>query len=95
MSYLRFAAMIVTSTVVMFGLMYLITFSIDQIFWSQTRAWMALLMGATMAVIMLAFMLKMYKNRTVNIAIAVAAVVILRGHCGWCAASKQSAISTT
>lgn len=62
MSYLRFAAMIVTSIVVMFGLIYLNTFSIDHIFWSQTRAWMALLMGATMAVIMLAFMLKMYKT---------------------------------
>lgn len=76
MSYLRFAAMVVTSTVVMFGLMYLNTFSTDHVFWSQTRAWMALLMGATMAAIMLAFMLKMYKNRAVNIAIAFAAVVI-------------------
>lgn len=79
MSYLRFAAMVVTSTVVMFGLMYLNTFSTDHIFWSQTRAWMALLMGATMAAIMLAFMLKMYKNRVVNIAIAVAAIVIFAG----------------
>jgi len=89
MSYLRFAAMIVTSTVVMFGLMYLNTFSIDHIFWSQTRAWMALLMGATMAVIMLAFMLKMYKNRKVNIAIAVAAVVIFAGSL-WLVRSQQT-----
>ena len=38
MGYLRFAAMIATSTVVMFGLMYLNTFAIDHVFWSQTRA---------------------------------------------------------
>lgn len=89
MSYLRFAAMIVTSTVVMFGLMYLNTFSIDHIFWSQTRAWMALLMGATMAAIMLAFMLKMYENRAINIAIAVAAVVIFAGSL-WLVRSQQT-----
>jgi len=79
MSYLRFAAMIATSTVVMFGLMYLNTFAIDHMFWSQTRAWMALLMGATMAVIMLLFMLKMYENRTANMAILAGAVVLFAG----------------
>ena len=80
MSYLRFAAMIATSTVVMFGLMYLNTFAIDHVFWSQARAWMALLMGAFMAVIMLLFMLKMYKNRAANIAIIIGAVTIIIGH---------------
>lgn len=69
MSYLRFFAMIVTSTVVMFGLMYLNTYAIDHVFFSQTRAWMALYMGAAMAIIMLAFMLGMYGNRALNIAI--------------------------
>ena len=69
MSYWRFAAMIATSTLVMYGLMYLNTYAFEHIFFSETRAWMALLMGATMAVIMLGFMLNMYKNRTVNIAI--------------------------
>jgi Uncharacterized protein conserved in bacteria len=37
---------------------------------------MALLMGATMAVIMLAYMLGMYKNRRVNIGIFVGSVVV-------------------
>ncbi len=45
--------MIVTSTVVMFVLMYLNTYSLDHIYWSETRAYMALVMGATMALIML------------------------------------------
>ena len=53
MTYGRFAAMIATSTVVMFGLMYLNTYALDHATFSQTRAWMALLMGAVMAVIML------------------------------------------
>ena len=69
MSYWRFAAMIATSTVVMYGLMYLNTYAWEQVFWSETRAWMALVMGSTMAVIMLSFMLNMYENRAVNMAI--------------------------
>ncbi|CAN5192302.1 DUF305 domain-containing protein [soil metagenome] len=69
MSYARFGAMIVTSTIIMFGLMYLNTYALDHVFFSQTRMWMALLMGAVMTVIMLGFMMAMYKNRTVNIAI--------------------------
>lgn len=69
MSYWRFAAMIATSTLVMFGLMFIHTYVWDHAYFSETRAWMALLMGAVMAVIMLGYMLNMYKNRTVNIAI--------------------------
>jgi uncharacterized protein (DUF305 family) len=69
MSYGRFAAMIATSTVVMYGLMYLNTYAPEHVFWSQTRAWMALVMGATMSIIMLGYMLNMYKKRSVNLAI--------------------------
>lgn len=69
MSYKRFFAMIVTSTVVMFILMYSTVYSLDHVWWSDTKAFMALYMGATMAVIMLAFMLKMYDNKKVNAAI--------------------------
>ncbi|WP_243405127.1 DUF305 domain-containing protein [Pelagivirga sediminicola] len=74
MGYGRFAAMIATSTIVMYGLMYLNTYALDHVFFSQTRMWMALYMGAAMAVIMLAFMLGMYTNRTVNIAIFIGAI---------------------
>lgn len=76
MSYWRFAAMIATSTVVMFVLMYLNTYALDHVLWSETRGWMALLMGATMAVIMLAYMLKMYDNKKVNIAIFAGSAVV-------------------
>ncbi len=68
-SYTRFIVMIVTSTVVMFGLMYLNSWALDHIFFSQTRAWMALYMGGVMAIIMLAFMWEMYANKAANTAI--------------------------
>jgi len=79
MSYWRFAAMIVTSTLVMYGLMYLNTYAFEHLFFSETRAWMALLMGATMAVVMLGFMLNMYKNRLINMAIFAGAVLVFAG----------------
>lgn len=75
-SYLRFGLMIAVSTMVMLGLMYLNTYQIDHVFYSQTRAWMALLMGAVMAVIMLGFMWGMYKNRRVNYAIIAGSLVV-------------------
>ena len=79
MSYARFAAMIATSTLVMFGLMYLNTYALDHVTFSETRVYMALLMGAVMALIMLAFMLSMYTNRALNIGIFAGAVVVACG----------------
>ena len=75
MSYWRFFAMIGTSTLVMFGLMYLNTYLWPHALFSETRAYMAVLMGATMAVIMLSFMLAMYTNRKANIAIFTGSVI--------------------
>jgi hypothetical protein len=76
MSYIRFGLMIVTSTVVMFILMYLNTYAWEHLFFSETRAYMAVVMGATMAVIMLAYMLGMYSNMKLNIAIFVGAIIV-------------------
>ena len=76
MGYGRFAAMIATSTVVMFGLMYLNTYELSHVYFSEIRAYMALYMGATMAVIMLGFMLGMYGNRAVNAAIFATSVLV-------------------
>ena len=69
MSYTRFLAMIATSTLAMFALMYLNTYQLDHVFFSETRLYMALVMGAAMAIVMLAFMLGMYRSRAVNIGI--------------------------
>ena len=77
--YIKFGAMIATSTVVMFILMYLNTYSIDHVYWSETRAFMALVMGAAMAVVMLLFMLGMYDNARANAAILAGSVVVFAG----------------
>ena len=76
MSYRRFAAMIAASTVVMFGLMYLNTYALEHVRFSQTRAWMALVMGAAMAVVMLGFMWSMYRGTKVKLAILAGAAVV-------------------
>ncbi len=76
MKYRTFAAMIATSSVVMLGLMYLNTYSLDHVFWSETRFYMAILMGATMAIVMLAFMFGMYKNKNANIGIFVGSAIV-------------------
>ncbi|MCW8193860.1 DUF305 domain-containing protein [Proteobacteria bacterium 005FR1] len=79
MSYWRFAAMIATSTVVMFGLMYLNTYALEHVLWSETRLWMAFLMGASMAIIMLSFMLAMYRNTWINVGIYAGSVLVFAG----------------
>ncbi|QTL02247.1 DUF305 domain-containing protein [Aquabacter sp. L1I39] len=79
MSYPRFAAMTLTSTLVMFGLMYLNTYALEHIDFSQTRMWMALVMGAAMAAIMMAFMWNMYKNRVANFAILLVSALVFAG----------------
>jgi hypothetical protein len=76
MSYLRFAAMIATSVVVMYGLTYLNVYAWSHVWFSQTRVWMALIMGAAMAVIMLGYMLKMYPDRRTNIAIVLGSALL-------------------
>ena len=75
--YLRFAAMIATSTVVMFMLTYTNTYAWDHVRWSEERVYMALLMGGAMGVVMLAFMWGMHKNRAVNVGIMVGSVVLM------------------
>jgi hypothetical protein len=74
--YGRFGAMIATSTLAMLGLMYLNTYQLDHVFFSETRVFMALVMGATMAVIMLAFMKGMYRNPRANLAIYAGSAVV-------------------
>ncbi len=76
MSYARFGAMVATSALVMFILMYLNTFAWDHVRWSETRFYMALLMGASMAVIMMGYMLSMYRNARVNAGIAAASIAL-------------------
>lgn len=89
MSYLRFAAMIATSTVIMLLLMYLNTYALDHVLYSETRAWMARLMGAMMAIVMIGFMWSMYRNRTANLAIVAGAVLVFAGAL-WAVRSQET-----
>ena len=79
-AYLRFGAMIATSTVVMYLLTYTNVEAGSHIRWSEERVYMALLMGAAMAVIMLLYMRpRMYRDRRVNLAILAGALLAATG----------------
>ena len=78
--YLKFFAMIGTSMVAMFFLMYTHSYQIIDHFWySETRFFMTLIMGGSMVIIMLLYMLQMYKDRNKNIAILALGVLLIAG----------------
>ena len=64
-------------TAVMFGLSFTNVYVADHVRWSEERVYMALLMGAAMAIIMLGFMWSsMYSNVAVNVGIVIAALLV-------------------
>ena len=78
--YLRFFAMIGTSMVAMFLLMYLNSHQIlDHARFSETRLFMTLIMGGSMMVVMLLFMLDMYRDWKMNALVLTCAGVLLGG----------------
>lgn len=77
--YWKFLAMILVATVFMFVMMYFNTYKLDQVYFSQTRAFMALMMGAAMTIIMLLFMWKMYNNKKINSIILLVSILIFTG----------------
>ncbi|MEP7762598.1 DUF305 domain-containing protein [Sanguibacter sp. 25GB23B1] len=77
--YLRFAAMILTGMVVMYFVMFVGSWEWSHVRFSQSRVFMALTMGGAMALVMLGWMLNMYKSAKANIAIVTAGVVLLAG----------------
>jgi len=72
----RFAAMIATSTFIMFFLMYQLVYTFDHALLSLNRLIASLVMGCVMTAVMLAFMWSMYKGMTTKIAILVVAVLL-------------------
>lgn len=77
--YLRFGAMILTAMVVMYFVMFIGSWEWSHVRWSQSRMFMALTMGGTMGLIMLAWMLNMYKNAKANVAVVVVSLLLLGG----------------
>ncbi|ANU20110.1 DUF305 domain-containing protein [Planococcus plakortidis] len=75
-NYLKFGIMIGTSTFIMYWLMYLNVFQLGHIFYSETRLYMALIMGSVMAIVMLLFMWPMYKNKKANVGILAGSALI-------------------
>lgn len=75
-NYGKFLGMIVTAAVFMYGVMYLNTYSMDHIFFSEMRLYMTLISTAVMALVMLAFMGHMLKDKKKNIAIVLLSVVL-------------------
>ena len=75
-NYIIFGAMIATSMTMMFGLMYLNTYELSHVQWSETRFFMTFIMGAAMAAIMLTFMRGMYSDRRKNLAIYLGSLVV-------------------
>lgn len=77
-SYSRFFVMIGVAMAAMFLLMYTHSYQIfDHAWFSETRLFMTLIMGGAMMMIMLSFMLKMYKDRKMNAGIFIGGFLIL------------------
>ncbi|MEQ8879625.1 MAG: DUF305 domain-containing protein [Fulvivirga sp.] len=82
-NYLKFFAMIATSMVAMFFLMYTHSYQIIDHFWfSETRFFMTLIMAGSMIIIMLLYMLNMYQNRKANMAIIGLGLLLIAGGIG-------------
>ena len=73
MSWNRFVAMIGTSTVIMFFLMYQLIYSLDHAMLSVNRLVASLVMGCVMTVVMLCFMWPMYRGQRTKAAVVVGA----------------------
>lgn len=76
MSWGRFAAMIATSTFIMFFLMYQLIYSLDHATFSFNRLVASLVMGSVMTLVMLGFMWSMYKGKATKIAVLVGAALL-------------------
>lgn len=75
-NYFKFGLMMLTSFIMMYGIMFLNIFQLDHLFLSTTRTYMTLLMVAPMAISMLLFMWNMYENKKANLAIIGVAIVV-------------------
>lgn len=77
-NYSQFLLMIITSMLVMYVLSYTNSWEIFGHAWfSETRLFMVLMMGGSMAIIMLTFMLGMYRNAKVNAAIYIGSLIVI------------------
>lgn len=74
--YTKYFGMILTSAILMYGVMYLNTYQLDHVYFSEMRLYMVILSTSVMAVVMLLFMLGMLKNKKLNSAIIGISVIV-------------------
>ena len=72
----RFAAMIATSTFIMFFLMYQLVYEADHAMFSVNRLVAALVMGSAMTAVMLGFMWSMYEGAVIKMSVLASAIVL-------------------
>ncbi len=77
--YLRFAAMIGTGMVVMYVVMFVGSWEWGHVRFSQSRVFMAVTMGGAMGLVMLGWMLTMYKSAKANAAVVGVSLLLLGG----------------
>lgn len=75
--YRNFLLMILAASLLMFGLMYLNTYQLSHVWFSQTRMFMTLIMSGCMSLVMLFFMRHMYKDRRANTVIVVGSIGLI------------------
>ena len=78
-SYVKFAAMMTVSFIIMYAVMFLNADIFEHVMLSTTRTYMTILMVAPMAISMILFMWKMYENKKINYIILTSAVIIFIG----------------
>ncbi|MGV3741341.1 MAG: DUF305 domain-containing protein [Burkholderiaceae bacterium] len=76
MSWGKFAAMIATSIVIMFFLMYQLVYLFDHAMFSLNRLVASLVMGCIMTIVMLSFMWSMYEGTRTKIAVLIVAAAL-------------------
>jgi uncharacterized protein (DUF305 family) len=89
--YLRLLAMTALSFIAMYVLMYAMVDKLDDIYPNINQFYMAALMAAPMVLIEVALMRHMYEKRTANVAIVLAALVVMGG--SWTLIRQQTAVA--
>ena len=79
-NYSKFFLMLLVSFFVLYGVMFLNVEKFDHVYTSLTRTYMTILMIAPMALLKMAFMWNMYKDKKKNYAIISGALIIFFGH---------------
>lgn len=74
--YIKFLGMIITSSILMYMVMYLNTYEISHVFFSEMRLYMTILSTCVMALVMLGFMLHMLDDKKINISIVIICIII-------------------